>query len=640
MKSKVAAMPTNPPRGELLELNRLYEAAPVGLCLLDHELRYVRINERLAAINGRPVSEHIGRTFQEIIPELGPTLEPVLRRVIETGEAVVNIDIHGMTRAEPRVERDWLASYYPVTSKDGILVGISAVVQDVTEHKQAERALWAVHEQLETRVQERTRELQEANAALITEVAQRRRAEALFKGLLEAAPDAMIMSDKKGKIALVNAQTERLLGYAREELIGRSVETLLPGLFRKRHLVHRTDYIADSRFRMMGEGGDLFVRSKDGREIPVEISLSPFESEEGLLVLSSIRDVTERKRQQEEIEKSEARFRLLAESTNVVPWEADARTWLFTYVGPQAVKLLGYPVKRWYDEDFWVEHIHPEDREYTIDFCMKSSLHCRDFEFEYRMRASDGRYVWLHDVVHVETVEGGPRTLMGFMIDVTDRNRVREALRALSARLIDAQEKERGRIARELHDNIGQKLALLAVELDITRQSPPGSETELSKQLEKLSGFTKELSSDIHRLSHRLHPRSIEKLGLSVAIRRLCREVADGHEVRIDFSEERVPSSFSDDTALCLFRVAQESLRNTVKHSQAKEVLVELSGGIEEIRLRISDSGIGFNPDDITEKEGLGLDSMRERLRAVGGTLAIESDPGRGTRVEAAVPVR
>ena len=639
MKSKVAAMPTKPPSGELLELERLYEAAPVGLCLLDHELRYVRINERLAAMNGRPVSEHIGRTFQEVIPELVPTLEPVLRRVM-TGEAVLNIDIHGTTAAEPRVERDWLASYYPLTSKDGIVVGISIVVQDVTQHKQAERALRAAHEQLEKRVQERTRELQEANAELITEIAQRRRAEALFKGLLEAAPDAMTMSDKEGKIVLVNAQTERLLGYAREELIGRSVETLMPERFRKRHLAHRTDYIGDPRFRMMGAGGDLFVRSKDGRETPVEISLSPFESEEGLLVLSSLRDVTERKRQQEGLEKSEARLRLLVESTNVVPWEADARTWLFTYVGPQAAKLLGYPVERWYEEDFWVEHIHPEDREYAIDFCLKSSRRCQDYEFEYRSRASDGRYVWLHDVVHVEAIEGEPRTLMGFMIDVTDRNRGREALRTLSGRLIDAQEKERSRIARELHDDTGQKLALLAIELEVTRQSPPGSETELSERIEKLTRLTKELSTDIHRLSHRLHPRSIEKLGLSVAIRRLCREVADRHEVRIDFSEERVPSSFSNETALCLFRVTQESLRNMVKHSQAEEVLVELSGGIEEIRLRISDSGIGFNPDDITEKEGLGLDSMRERLRAVGGTLAIESDPGRGTRVEAAVPVR
>ncbi len=113
MKSKVAAMPTNPPCAELLELVHLYEAAPVGLCLLDRELRYVRINEPLAAINGRPVSEHIGRTVHDVIPELAPAMEPMLRRAIETGEAVLNIDIHGTTPAEPRVERNWLASYYP-----------------------------------------------------------------------------------------------------------------------------------------------------------------------------------------------------------------------------------------------------------------------------------------------------------------------------------------------------------------------------------------------------------------------------------------------------------------------------------------------------------------------------------------------
>ena len=125
----------------------------------------------------------------------------------------------------------------------------------------------------------------------------------------------------------------------------------------------------------------------------------------------------------------------LSETINCIPWEASAETWEFTYVGPQAVKILGYPIHHWYEKGFWTDHIHPEDREDTIDLCLQSSQTHKDYEFEYRMVASDGSLVWLHDVVTVESVNGIPKVLRGFMIDITKRRLREEKLKKSERRL-------------------------------------------------------------------------------------------------------------------------------------------------------------------------------------------------------------
>ncbi len=135
------------------------------------------------------------------------------------------------------------------------------------------------------------------------------------------------------------------------------------------------------------------------------------------------------KRAEEVLRRDREQFRHLVETTKAIPWEADAKTWQFTYVGPQAVTLLGYPLDQWYEKDFWATHIHPEDREYAIDFCLKSSQGCKDYEFEYRMIAADGRTAWLYDIVSVVCTNGMPETLRGFMIDITERKQAEEKFR-------------------------------------------------------------------------------------------------------------------------------------------------------------------------------------------------------------------
>jgi len=332
-------------------------------------------------------------------------------------------------------------------------------------------------------------------------------------------------------------------------------------------------------------------------------------------------------------------LRLLLETTSAVPWEADARTWRFTYVGPQAVKVLNYPVQQWYEKDFWATHLHPEDRQRAVDFCESSSRKLADYEFEYRMVSADGRVVWFDDLVSVVSANGVPTLLRGVMIDITERKRAEEALRELTGRLITAQEQERARIARELHDDVNQKLALLAVELELLGQTPPHSPAETTQQARNLSAQVKAMSSDVHRLSHRLHPSKIEQLGLVAAMKSLCRELSLKYDVRVQFSDRDVQGPIPEDIALCLYRIVQEALANVVKHSGARDAWVELVGSPTAIHLRISDPGRGFNPNSVKGSEGLGLVSMQERVHLVGGEIAIESQPAKGTRINVRVPL-
>ena len=523
---------------------------------------------------------------------------------------------------------------------------------------------------------------------------------------------------------------------------------------------------------------------------------------------------------------SEEHVRRLLEQTSAIPWEADAETWMFQYVGPQALPLLGYPLEDWCEEGFWEAHIHPDDREYAVNFCAEASQHNERFEFEYRMLSSKGEVVWLYDLVSVEFEDGKPKTLQGFMLDITDRKRAEEelaerlafeklvselstsliglpgdrldrtldevlrrvgqfmgvdrcgvgpiyddemqawmshqwtadgvsrtggargdefqvpdlydsrklgayelspwfarrilaggafsfnsvselppeadqelanaerfgilsgvvipltvgkdliaafsvhavraerswskedlrrlqlvgeiivnalqrqrseeALQGVSGRLIQAQEDERTRIARELHDDVGQQLALLSLDLH-SLGSVPGAPDEVQRRTADLVGRVSELSGDVQSVAYNLYPAQLEHLGLEAAVESLCSGLTARHDLRIKLDLHELPR-LSDEAVLCLYRITQEALQNIVKHSGAKEARVELWEDEDEIILRISDTGSGFEPSSLQASAGLGLVSMRERLRLVGGQLSIESSPGSGTGLEVHLP--
>jgi PAS domain S-box-containing protein len=235
--------------------------------------------------------------------------------------------------------------------------------------------------------------------------------------------------------------------------------------------------------------------------------------------------------------------------------------------------------------------------------------------------------------------------VLASIVDLTARRRAevgllesQRELQFLTGRLLEAQEVERRRIARELHDDVNQSLALLAVEMDILAASPPKSSVETADRVRELSTRLKELSSSVHDLSHQLHPSKLEQLGLVAAVRGLCKELSQSHGLDVKFTHYREPGAVPPDAALCLYRIVQEALQNVVKHSGSRHASVELWGTAEAICLRVVDDGIGFDPDAVGRNGGLGLVGMRERLHLVGGTIAIDSRPSGGTRIDVRVP--
>jgi len=258
--------------------------------------------------------------------------------------------------------------------------------------------------------------------------------------------------------------------------------------------------------------------------------------------------------------------------------------------------------------------------------------------FEKRCRHKSGRTVYTESSASlIRTPSGEPRYFVGEVLDITGRKRAEEALSTVSQRLIEAQEEERTRIARELHDDINQQIASLAVRLDCLNL--PASARELRREVDTVRNLVENVGSDIQALSHRLHSSKLEHLGLAKAAAGSCREFSDLQKVEIDFHSENVPRDLSPEIALCLFRVLQEALQNAVKHSGSRHFQVSLLGRTDRVELTVHDSGIGFEPGQAMIGRGLGLTSMKERLKLVNGQLSIDSKLQHGTTIQACVPV-
>jgi len=262
-----------------------------------------------------------------------------------------------------------------------------------------------------------------------------------------------------------------------------------------------------------------------------------------------------------------------------------------------------------------------------------------DYELEFRMIASDGQSVWFQSIIHVVRYDDKPVIRKGFSIDISARKRIEEALHNLSARLINAQEEERRRIARELHDDFSQRLALMSLDVELLARDQAEPSEAFDEHIHGLLDRIKDLSSDIHRLSHQLHPTTLIHLNLVKAIKSLCDELSALHNLRIDFVDQEVPDSLHDDLTLCLYRIVQEALTNIIKHSGSRKARVELTRSGANLKLCVRDWGVGFDVAKVGNKQGLGLISMRERLHLVNGKMAVESSEARGTQIEVLVPI-
>jgi PAS domain S-box-containing protein len=288
----------------------------------------------------------------------------------------------------------------------------------------------------------------------------------------------------------------------------------------------------------------------------------------------------------------------------------------------------------------WVDAMHPHDRS-RAKVAFRSAVTRREpLDIELRIRSLDGTYRWSAcAAVPQYATDGSIESYVGLCWDISGKRRAESAFTEVAAKLVAAQEAERSRIARELHDDLGQQIALLSTKLEMLAGDPRPSRTRMESSLTDTCRSLQEIATTVHSLSHQLHPAKLRLLGLTPTLEALCREVAAKSNVSVSFAAHAVPTDLSEDSALCLFRVSQEALQNAVKHSAARHISVQLRGTTSQIVLQVTDSGRGFSPT-ASQSPGLGLLTMRERVESLGGTLRIEMAQHHGTTVRITVPLK
>ncbi len=454
-----------------------------------------------------------------------------------------------------------------------------------------------------------------------------------YRRIVETANEGIWLLDSELHTSYVNRQMAQMLGYELREMIGRSVFD-----FYFSEDVEYKRQVLSGRRQGRCEQLEERLRRKDGSELWVRMAASPLFKNNGEFegALAMMSDVTERKRAEEILHESEQRFRLVASTAPVMIWMSGLdkeptyfnQRWLdFTGLSEAELKngLAGI--------------IHAEDYQRCHDAYCRGFDQRQPFRKECRLRRYDGQYRWMLDIgVPRFHKDGSFAGYIGSCVDVTDHKLAEETLSGMSRKLVEAQEQERARIARELHDDIGQRLAMLTIDLDQVQQIWPDLPPEVLSRMLELRQQTKQISAGVQSLSHDLHSSQLEHLGVVTGIKSWCREFGERQRIQIDF-EHDVEGGFPPEVGLCLFRVLQEALHNAAKHSGVKRVKIGLSEDSGEVHLLIRDFGKGFDLEAAKHGRGLGLTSMGERVRLVNGMIEIRSKPMDGTTIHVRVPL-
>ena len=475
--------------------------------------------------------------------------------------------------------------------------------------------------------------------ALVTNVTERKLAEEAIKEsemryrrIVETTNEGVWLLDSKLRTSYVNPQMAGMLGYEPGDMVGRSVfDFYFP------EDVDQKKQVLTRREQGVREQLEERLRRRDGSELWVRMSATPvvrdFEFDGAFAMVC---DITERKLAEEAIKESEQRFRLVADSAPVMIWMSGLdkrptyfnRPWL-DFTGQSEADL----------QSGLAGIVHPEDYSKCQDIYCRGFDQRQPFAKECRLKRHDGQYRWMLDIGVPRFHEDGSFAgYIGSCVDITEQKLAEEALSSISRRLIDAQEQERSRIARELHDDINQRLALVAMGLDRQRGDLRTTTRDMRSAMGKAIKQISDIVSDVHMISHRLHSSKLDTVGLAAAAAGFCRELSKQQNVEVDFQCDGIARELPEALAICMFRVLQEALQNAVRHSGAKHFKVSLAERTNQIALTICDEGRGFNPAEALKGSGLGLVSMIERLKLAGGELLIDAGPKRGTTIRASVP--
>ena len=472
-----------------------------------------------------------------------------------------------------------------------------------------------------------------------------RTSESTIRSLLDSSTQSVVAVNSNGKIVLVNGNTQTMFGYTREELLGQAIEILIPEGFRAKHAVHNKGYFANPRNRPMGSSLDLEGLRKDGTTFPLEVSLSAIETTAGKLAVAFVNDITVRKQLDNVVRQREQEVKTLLDNSPdvIVRMDREAR---YTYVNAVTTKIAGLPPEAILGRAPHEVGI-PEN---LSDLWTRS---CRDvFDsglpqlIEFPFPSPDEETIWEERVVPEFAADGTVQSVLMIGRDITERKKlekVREAysaeIRALAARLLTVAEEERRRVSRELHDQICQQLASLAIDIAELAAHPAPRPKERLRRLRALEERVVKTSEEARHLAYELHPSVLDDLGLMSALRALCKEFSAKRSLIVEFTNGALPGSMPREVAACLYRVTQEALQNAAKHSTANHISVALAFGEGTVSLSIEDEGVGFDVESVKGRGGLGLIGMEERVRIINGKLAVASQVGRGTRISVTVPL-
>jgi PAS domain S-box-containing protein len=543
---------------------------------------------------GYTEAEAVGKPITILVPPDLPDEENKILETLKAGGRIEHFETVRVTKTGKRINVS--LSISPIKDSSGATVGVSGIARDITDRKRNEKRL---------------REYERA---------------------IENAEEMIAVVDREYRYLIANRQFLKLRNKTQEQVTGHFVnEVLNEGVF---------ETIVKPKLDECFQGKivryEMKYRYPELGERDILVSYFPIEGASGIDRAACIlQDITERKRAEQALRESEETFRSVFRDAGVgmVIVSPEGR---FLAANKAFCDCLGYTEEELLEKT--VESVTLSEDWPAFSRKLREALtEGHGFQwFEKRCLHKGGRIVYTESSASlIRSREGHLQYFVGEVLDITNRKQAEEALTEMTRRLIEAQEQERTRIGRELHDDINQRLAMLAVELEELEHDPSEFPTRLQESRKRLI----EISHDVQALSHDLHSSKLQYLGVVGGIKGWCREFGERQRIEIDFKSD-VPSHLPLEIGLPLFRVVQEALNNAVKHSGAKRIEVQLWADSSEIHLIVSDFGKGFDTKAAMQGHGHGLISMRERVRLVNGTIAIDSKPMGGTSIHVRIPLK
>jgi PAS domain S-box-containing protein len=540
------------------------------------------------------VSARLGMPLAETGPEIAEEMEQCYRNVLSHGE----FDFDHLVRKTGQT--------FHVVSRclvhgDGSVFGIVVFAHDVTDRRRTEGAL-------------------------------RESEEKFSKAFISSPLAIMVTSMIDDRYLDVNEAFLKATGYQRGEAIGRTPTDLGIWVSPEHRLKLKEQLLAKGCAHV-----DIAFRAKGGEERVAIGSASLIDIDGEPCMLAMATDITDRTRAEMALRESEEKLQIAILSGKRFAFEWDIESDAVQRSGAHATILDIDEDDLKHTKAELIERIYREDKGRYLRTIRSMSPEKPGYKVVFRFKGRDQKLTWLEESGHgIFDSNGKLRKIVGMTSDVTDVRQSESLLRELSGRLISAQEEERSHIARELHDHIGQQLAILSVRAQILESGITNHEQHAD--MHEIYRGIQETALEVSKLSHRLHSSELTFLGLLAATDRLCRDFASLHSIDIDYQVRDIPD-VDPAKSLCFYRILEESLQNVTKHSRATSVAVEMVSRDNELILKIVDNGVGFDPEKIRFTPGLGLVSIRERLRLIDGKLEVISGDGRGTCLIATVAI-